>query len=127
MAHAGSSSVYHRLALAVFALAVIIVAVLLMTPAQALPETALWDKLEHAGAFAGLAFLGFLAFPARAMALRMVLGLIAFGTMCEPLQMFVPGRSVSVKDALANALGVLIVAGVWWLGHLLVDRRSADS
>jgi VanZ family protein len=113
---AGPLSVYRRLAIGVFALALVVVAVLLLIPAGELPATNVWDKLEHAGAFAGLAVLGFLAFPERTSASRVALGLIGFGLVCEFLQMLVPGRESSVEDAIANAIGVLLVIGLWRLG-----------
>jgi VanZ family protein len=122
----GSFSVYRKLAVAVFALALVVVAVLLLTPAGELPATDVWDKLEHAGAFAGLAFLGSFAFPERTSAWRLALGLIVFGSVCEFLQMLVPGRDSSVEDAMANAIGILLVSGLWKLRHLAVNWRSAD-
>ncbi len=121
-----SASIFRKVATGVFALAVLTVAVALLTPASALPQTDIWDKLEHAGAFAGLAFLGFIAFPERTNVWRLVLALIAFGSVCELLQMFVPGRDSSLEDAIANALGVLLTSGLWWLGHLAIDWRSAE-
>ena len=127
MATAGSSSVHRKLTTGAFALALIVVAVLMLAPAAALPETDIWDKLEHAGAFAGLAFLGCLAFPERTSTWWLTLGLIAFGSACETLQMFVPGRHASPDDAIANAIGVLIVGGLWRLGHCVINWRSADK
>lgn len=123
MAQATSPSVYRRLAIAVFGVALFIVAVLLLTPADALPETNVWDKLQHAGTFAGLGFLGFLAFPERRWSWRLVFGLIGFGAMAEVLQNFVPGRSAAFEDAVANAIGVLLVGSLWRLGHLAMDWR----
>jgi VanZ family protein len=130
MVPSGSFSAYRKLAVGVFALAVVVVAFLLLTPAGELPATDLWDKLEHAGAFAGLAFLGFLAFPERTSAWRLAIGLIGFGSVCEFLQLFVPGRESSVEDAIANAIGVLLVSGLWRLRHLaggLTFRRPQQS
>lgn len=121
-----SASIFRKVATSVFVSAVLTVAVTLLTPASALPQTDIWDKLEHAGAFAGLAFLGFVAFPERTNVWRLVLGLVAFGSVCELLQMFVPGRDSSLEDAIANALGVLFTSGLWWLGHLALDWRSAE-
>jgi VanZ family protein len=115
MVPAGPLSVYRKLAIACFALTLVVVAVLLLTPAGALPATDIWDKLEHAGVFAGLAILGLVAFPERSSAGRLALGLIGFGSVCELLQIF-PGRDASLQDAIANAIGVLLVTGMWRLG-----------
>lgn len=127
MATAGALPVHRTLAIGVFVLALVVVAVLLLTPAAALPKTDIWDKLEHAAAFAGLTVLGFLAFPERKCAWWLALGLVAFGSVCETLQMFVPGRDASIEDAIANITGVLIVSGSWRLAHRAMDWRSAHN
>ena len=118
MVPSGSFSVYRKLAVGVFALALVVVAVLLLTLAGELPATDIWDKLEHAGAFAGLAFLGFLAFPERTSTWWLALGLIGFGSVCEFLQCSFPAGSRLWSDAIANAIGVLLVSGLWRLRHL---------
>ncbi len=127
MATSGALPVHRTLAIGVFILALVVVAVLLLTPAAALPKTDIWDKLEHAAAFAGLTALGFLAFPERKCAWWLALGLVAFGSVCETLQMFVPGRDASLEDAIANLTGVLIVSGSWRLAHRAMDWRSAHN
>jgi VanZ family protein len=127
MATSGALSVHRTLAIGVFILALVVVAVLMLTPAAALPKTDIWDKLEHAAAFAGLTVLGFLAFPERKCAWWLALGLVAFGSVCETLQMFVPGRDASLEDAIANLTGVLIVSGSWRLAHRAMDWRSAHN
>ena len=127
MATAGWSSINRTLASGVFVLALIVVAVLMLTPGAALHKTNIWDKLEHAAAFAGLAVLGCLAFPERKWAWWLALGLVAFGSVCETLQMFVPGRDASLEDAIANLTGVLIVSGSWRLAHCAMDWRSAHN
>ena len=127
MISANSLPVYRTLAIGVFFVAIIIVAVLLLLPAAMLVETDVWDKLEHAGAFAGLALLGCLAFPERTSAMRLAVGLVAFGSVCETLQMFVPGRNASVEDAIANTIGILIVSGLWRLGHYAINWRCTGK
>jgi VanZ family protein len=103
---------YHRLAVGAFCVGVVVVAALLLMPGEDLPETGLWDKLEHTLAFAALTVLGILAFPKRGDAPLLMVGLITFGTVCEILQRFVPGRESSLADATANAIGVLVAAGL---------------
>jgi hypothetical protein len=51
--------------------------------AEALPETYVWNKLEHAGIFAGLAATGLLAFPKRGLGGWLALSLITFVSACE--------------------------------------------
>lgn len=104
---------YCRLATGAFCVSVAVTAALLLMPAQDLPETGLWDKLEHAVTFAALTVLGTLAFPRRNDG-PLIVGLITFGAVCEALQRFVPGRTSTVEDAIANAVGVLVAAGLCW-------------
>jgi VanZ family protein len=102
----GREVLFRRAAQAAFGLALVVLAVVLLLPSQAMPATGLWDKLEHAAAFAVLGLLGRAAFPRHAWPLA--LGLIAFGWACEALQVRVPGRTATLGDAVANAVGVLL-------------------
>ncbi|MCP4008957.1 MAG: hypothetical protein GY726_05515, partial [Proteobacteria bacterium] len=64
-----------------------------------------WDKLIH---FSGFFVLGGLAILAgrNIPASRLILMLIAYAALTEILQHFVPGRSFSVLDWVADSLGV---------------------
>lgn len=97
---------------AAFFAALIVVGVLLLLPAEDLPETNVSDKLEHTAVFAVLGLLGRWAFPGRRDGRLLVFGLIGFGIACEVLQTWVPGRSASGLDAIADAAGVLLGFGV---------------
>ncbi len=66
----------------------------------------LWDKLQHAGAFAVLAGLADYAFPAPRFRPRLAAGLIAFGILIELIQYFIPYRDCSSLDVLADAAGI---------------------
>lgn len=109
-----------RAAVVAFLAALGVVGVLLLLPGTALPQANLWDKLQHAAAFALLAVLGGIAFPQPRHRLPVAVALILFGVVCELLQLLVPGRSASVLDAVADAVGVLGVVGLW----VLVERLS---
>ena len=87
---------FHRLALGAFVVAVTAVGVSLIIPADELPPTGLWDKLEHAIAFAGLMILGTLAFPERRHLLPLALSL-----------MVVRGDRRGGADCRSRALGQL--------------------
>ena len=125
MASANRRPTWRRLALGAFAVGLIVVGTLLLLPAQLLPETNIWDKAEHAGIFAGLTTIGLLAFSDRGRRWRLAFGLIAFGSTCEILQIFVPGREAAVGDAVANALGVLSAVGLCSLLRRAIDRGAA--
>ena len=97
-----------RMARAVFIVGIVILTVLLLTPADDLPKVDLWDKLEHGLAFGVVAVAGAMAFPSRSSLLRLGFGLPCLGALFEILQIFVPGREAAVGDALANTIGVAI-------------------
>jgi VanZ family protein len=75
-----------------------------------------WDKSNHLLAFSVLGVLGILAWRHR---LREVLGgLLAYGCLIEVAQSFVPNRSASWEDVVADSLGLLI----GWLAASVVPR-----
>jgi len=87
-----------------------------------------WDKAIHFAEFVPLGFLlaGWMARRTWAPRARLPLTLAVaavvaiFGAADELHQWFVPNRSATVGDALADALGGLVGAG---LGALLIDPR----
>ena len=65
-----------------------------------------WDKLIH---FSGFFMLGGLAiFSGWALSkTKLVFGLMAYAALTEILQHFIPGRSFSVLDWVADSVGVI--------------------
>jgi VanZ family protein len=127
MASANRRPIWRRLALGAFVVGLAVVATLLLLPAPILPETHIWDKFEHAGIFAALTAIGLFAFPERGRGWWLAFSLIAFGSACEILQMYVPGREAAVKDAVANAVGVLSATGLRSLLRLAIVRRVSRN
>ncbi len=68
------------------------------------------DKLLHAGAYFGLAFLAVFAFARRETAKWIALSMILLGGGVEFAQRFSPGRDPDILDEIANSCGV--VAGL---------------
>ncbi|MFN3190810.1 MAG: VanZ family protein [Aureliella sp.] len=110
-------------------------------PSKALPGLKVSDKLCHAIAFAGLAFLMAWAIPAaretssRVRHALLVLGLvIAYGIIDENTQRFIPGRHCDIWDMAADTVGTIIGLSCYvglryvllrqsW-GKRLIDRMS---
>jgi VanZ family protein len=88
-------------------MAVLVLALMPVVPHM--PSTG-WDKSNHMLAFAVLTVLGYRGYPGR-MAL-LLLYLLAYGGLIEVLQSFTPGRSAEWVDLLADALGLLMGAGL---------------
>jgi VanZ family protein len=96
-------------------LALVLVMALALLPTAGLLTPGLWDKAQHAVAFAVLAGLALLAYPGRSRALLLGL-LMAYGVGIELLQSGLPYRDASLADVLANAVGVAVV----WLAAAAV-------
>lgn len=89
-----------------------------------------FDKVLHACAFGGLAFLLLLAFLAsrrcgRAWTGWSVLGATLYGVVDELHQSYVPGRSADVLDLVADGGGAILVGVTWQL--LLAWRQAARA
>jgi VanZ family protein len=77
-----------------------------------------WDKLNHVGAFAALAFAGLFTFRAKTRPVFWVsFLLLAFGVAIEIAQLYVPGRYAELEDVLADAIGI-------GLGLLIADQLA---
>ena len=72
------------------------------------------DKLVHLTFFAVLAFTGYRAFGRRGRP-WLLLGLFSFAVLTEWLQGFVPGRSTSLLDLVANSIGIGVGASLGML------------
>ena len=67
------------------------------------------DKVGHFIAYSSLMFnLGLLTLTTRKQLVFAVIGALAFGALMEFGQSFVPGRTVSGYDMVANTIGVFI-------------------
>lgn len=95
-----------------FAIGLIAVTVLSLVPSDTLPSLDLWDKVEHAVAYAFLAATGCFGFGFGSRApcaqLAVVLALTAMGGAIELVQPLAPGRTASFEDMLANVIGIAL-------------------
>ena len=103
------------LRLGLYGLATAILLYLCLAPSHDLPSVNLWDKAEHAIAWAVLAGTGFILFPRHR---RLVIAFaLALGALVEVLQGLLPalGRDADWKDWVADLAGVGGAALVWGL------------
>ena len=109
-----------------FWLAVIVTAIVLLVPGDTVLATKVWvaswlpmaaaldaadvtehaDKFVHASLFATLGALGARGWRQADQRWRVLIFLLTLGLLTELLQSFVPGRSMSMGDWLADAVGV---------------------
>lgn len=85
---------------------------LMLMPAEQLPTVDIWDKYEHSGTFAALMTLAWLGYRRHCTPFTLAASLAAYGVAIECLQYFVPSRSFSVLDMVADTLGLL---PIWWI------------
>ncbi|SNC62254.1 VanZ family protein [Polynucleobacter victoriensis] len=67
-----------------------------------------WDKAQHALAFGLLMLLGFVVYAKYFW--RMMMSLILYGAVIEIIQSWTGWRQGDVMDALADMVGVLVIA-----------------
>ncbi len=111
---------------ALFFITCLVVAVLSLLPGEALPPVAfnVWDKAQHAGAFAALAVLGLWAFSHRPFAV--VGALLLYGVFIEVAQGVTGWRHGDWYDWLADAVGVGVALG-WVVWRALFAAAAAPT
>lgn len=74
----------------------------------------IWDKAQHAVAFAVMAGLGLLSYPYTGR--KVALGLVAYGALIEVVQSLTGWRVGDWQDWLADCIGLAMVylGGFWW-------------
>lgn len=90
---------------------VLVVAYLAFLPSTD-PPGAAWDKANHLLAFAVMAWLCDLGWPAQRQATLRWFVLLGYGLLIEAVQHFLPLRHFSLLDWLADGVGVLIYLGL---------------
>lgn len=94
-----------------------------LVPSEQVPSAFhFWDKAQHALGFAGLAFLGLMAYPGRLP--RVMLGLALFGAGIEVVQGLTGWRQGDWQDWIADCAGLVIGYSVWRIGRLLVRNLT---
>lgn len=103
-------------------------AMALVTTAAVLPQLAPpthhhLDKLIHMAAFVWPALAAAVLVRDGHRVLLWGVGLALFGMMLEVAQLFSPGRAFSIKDGIANAVGITLGLAI---GHILRRTHPAQ-
>lgn len=91
-------------------LAVVAITWLATTPLQVPVVEDIHDKVNHIAAFLVLAWLFDLSFPARRFGWAKAGTLLGYGVLIEVVQYFLPYRSFSLLDIVADGAGIAIYA-----------------
>jgi VanZ family protein len=122
-------SIFSRVIWSVWLAAVVVGSVLPgdSRPMQTLGRLAVNDKWEHFLSYALLALLLPLVLRLRRhQLLEALIALVAMGCLLELVQLFVPGRSADILDALADLAGVVFGAFVGVLIETSVRRYRSE-
>ena len=106
-----------------FVIGLIAVIALSIMPAGAIPDPEISDKLAHMAAYAALALAGGIAYRGTRSLLILVAGLLLLGVSLELVQAFVPGRSASGYDSLANTIGIALGSAAAITTNMIMKRR----
>ena len=105
-----------RMLVAGFWAALVFVGTVALLPSSALPLQLslfdLWDKAQHALAFAVLGVWGLMIYPTRPW--HVLLGLLCFGGAIEVGQAQTSWRFADWHDLLADAVGLVLAAALAW-------------
>ena len=91
-------------------LAIVAITWLATTPLQVPIAEDIHDKVSHIAAFLVLALLLDLSFPARRFGWAKAVTLLGYGVLIEVVQYFLPYRSFSLLDIVADGAGIAIYA-----------------
>jgi VanZ family protein len=92
-----------------FLLAALAVITHLATTPQQYPVVQhIWDKANHFLAFYVLALLIDFSFPKTNLGISKVITLLTYGILIEVIQSFIPNRSASLLDLVADGIGIAI-------------------
>ena len=114
---------FRRIILALWIVSVVATCWVSLTPRLELPVN-FWnaDKFYHGLTYAWLGGLPLWAFSTGDRARAAAYLMIPLGGLLEWGQSFVPGRTASMGDAVANALGVFV--GIWVAERFMSSCRS---
>ncbi len=85
------------------------------------------DKVEHGIVFFILAFLLNRTSDQHKKRLRNVIVLSLFGIMIELIQYYIPHRSTSISDALANIAGILVFQLLFSIYLYFIKRKRSHQ
>jgi VanZ family protein len=90
----------------VFILYGVFIAFVSLVPSEITPDINLWDKGSHFIAYLVFAFLASRVTKNKKALAYVSVGIVIYSGLLEIVQSVVPGRMMSGRDLLANALGV---------------------
>jgi VanZ family protein len=103
-------------------LCLVLLAALSLIPSDVQVRSGIPGGYEHAIAYFGTATMFMLCYPKRG--LLIAVGLVAYGSLLETLQLIAPGRMPQVADAGASGAGALLGVLLW---TVFLNYRRKDT
>ena len=107
----------------VFYIGLFAVITLSVIPQGTVPDPGISDKFAHLLAYAALALAGGIACRGSRLVIILAAGLLLLGIGLEFVQAFIPGRSASGYDGLANAFGIALGSAAAISTSTIMNRR----
>ena len=111
----------------VLALAFIIITWMTLNPSPGPITESVNDKLAHMLGFLVLAFLVHGSWPDREFGWKQILPLIAYGLAMETLQHFIPNRSFSLLDLVADIGGIVLYLLMIPLISRILGKKTSSA
>ncbi|MEX1000328.1 MAG: VanZ family protein [Thermodesulfobacteriota bacterium] len=99
----------------IFAGYILLVIFLSLIPTAAIGAGMHSDKLAHFLAYGGMGFLAYISVQSRHKKVYLFIFIISLGVVLELFQLYIPGRSASFFDIVANTLGATMGYLVVWI------------
>jgi VanZ family protein len=106
-----------------FFMGLAVVITLSVIPSALFPDIGVSDKLEHMAAYLALALVGGMAFRGIWPFWMLAAALVLLGMSLEFVQTFIPGRTASGYDMLANVIGIALGSAAVISTNLILRRH----
>lgn len=85
------------------------------------------DKIVHASLYFVMGVIAYLAFNTLGKRIVIFIFMLLLGVSLELFQMYIPGRDISLYDALSNTAGLALSFFLCWLYTLIPDIQPPGT
>ena len=106
---------------------VLLVIFVSLVPQHAGAGIGILDKVIHVSLYFVMGVLAYIAFNTLRKRIVIFIFMLLLGSLLELIQRFIPGRDMSLNDALANAAGLALSFVLCWLYTVIPDTRTSGT
>lgn len=111
----------------IFIAYVLFVIVLSLVPLPSTGTAVYQDKIAHFLMYGIMGFLAYISVPSEGRRKYLLVFIVLLGAALELIQVYIPGRSASYIDLVANTGGVVFVIFLSWIYSRFIVRRTEGS